>query len=91
MGPYWLKNLYFLYLLELRALSKAAAYLENQVYYTGETEEDKDTQIAVKELLSLVRSFPDQFNESTMFPDGQEASLELKRQFQVVPPMRIYT
>ena len=46
MGPYWLRNLYFLYLLELRALSKASAYLAAQKYYTGETEEDVDTQVS---------------------------------------------
>lgn len=27
-GPQWLKNLYFTYLVELRALAKAAPYLE---------------------------------------------------------------
>ena len=44
-GPARLANLYFLYLLELRALSKASAYLAAQRYYTGETEEDIDTQV----------------------------------------------
>lgn len=34
-GPYWLKNLYFVYLLELRALGKAAGYLARQTYFTG--------------------------------------------------------
>ena len=34
-GPYWLKNLYFVYLLELRALAKAAPYLRKQSYFTG--------------------------------------------------------
>ena len=29
-GPQRLKNLYFIYLLELRALAKAAPYLENE-------------------------------------------------------------
>jgi ERO1-like protein alpha len=35
-GPYWLKNLYFVYLLELRALAKAAPFLAAQSYFTGE-------------------------------------------------------
>ena len=35
-GPYWLKNLYFVYLLELRALAKASHYLSQQSYFTGE-------------------------------------------------------
>ena len=66
-GPYWLRNLYFVYLLELRALTKVAPYLESHNFYTGKTEEDKETQIAVKELLNLARSFPDHFDESVMF------------------------
>jgi hypothetical protein len=40
-GPYWLKNLYFVYLLELRALTKAATYLEENAFYTGDDAEDK--------------------------------------------------
>ena len=80
-GPYWLRNLYFVYLLELRALTKAAPYLEHQSFFTGKLEEDKDTQIAVKELLNLLRSFPNQFDESTMFTQGMN-SKALKLEFQ---------
>ncbi len=77
-GPFWLKNLYFVYLLELRALTKVAPYLESQSFYTGREEEDKETQIAVKELLNLMRSFPDQFDESVMFSGD---ALSLKQEF----------
>lgn len=34
-GPNWLRNLYFVYLVELRALVKAAPYLEREEYFTG--------------------------------------------------------
>nr|CAH7741415.1 unnamed protein product [Callosobruchus chinensis] len=34
-GPNWLRNLYFVYLVELRALAKAAPYLEEEEYFTG--------------------------------------------------------
>lgn len=54
-GPNWLKNLYFIYLVELRALAKAAPYLEDEMFYTGETEEDNEVRMAVKELLSVVK------------------------------------
>ena len=74
-GPYWLRNLYFVYLLELRALTKVAPYLERQPFYTGREEEDKETRIAVRELLNLLRSFPDQFDESVMFA-GTGAALK---------------
>jgi len=66
-GPYWLKNLYFVYLLELRALTKAAPLLESQTFFTGKDEEDKETSIAVKELLAILKSFPDQFDETRLF------------------------
>lgn len=54
-GPNWLKNLYFLYLLELRALEKAAPYLEREAYYTGNEFEDEDTRMAVNDVLRVVR------------------------------------
>lgn len=34
-GPNWLRNLYFIYLIELRAVAKAAPFLERHGYYTG--------------------------------------------------------
>jgi len=79
-GPYWLKNLYFVYLLELRALAKAAPFLASQTYFTGRGEEDKETAIAVKELLNLVSSFPDHFDETSMFNGGVKAE-DLKIEF----------
>lgn len=82
LGPYWLKNLYFVYLLELRAITKAAPFLQSHSFYTGNQEEDKETQIAVKELLNLMRSFPDHFDESTMFKSGSKIEmLTLKQEF----------
>ena len=82
LGPYWLKNLYFVYLLELRAITKAAPLLEAQKFYTGNEEEDKETQIAVKEVLNLMKSFPDQFDETTMFKSGNKLEmLKLKHEF----------
>lgn len=53
-GPYWLKNLYFIYLVELRALAKAAPYLRNEVYYTGILEEDTETKMAINDLLKVI-------------------------------------
>lgn len=54
-GPIWLKNLYFLYLLELRALEKAAPYLRREEYYTGNDIEDVDTRVAINDMLNVVR------------------------------------
>lgn len=54
-GPIWLRNLYFLYLLELRALAKAAPYLQREEYYTGNEVEDQDTRLAINDILTVVR------------------------------------
>ncbi|XP_031839574.1 endoplasmic reticulum oxidoreductin-1-like protein [Nomia melanderi] len=79
-GPNWLKNLYFIYLLELRAVAKAAPYLEREEYYTGNKVQDNDTRLAINDILSVAKSFPEHFNESVMFTGGAEAKL-LKEQF----------
>ncbi|XP_044256756.1 ero1-like protein isoform X1 [Tribolium madens] len=79
-GPHWLRNLYFVYLLELRALNKASRYLEKEEFYTGNENEDWDTQLAVKDLLNVVQKFPDHFNETTMF-SGSEQAEKLKYEF----------
>ncbi|XP_039294127.1 uncharacterized protein CG43867-like [Nilaparvata lugens] len=81
-GPQWLRNLYFVYLLELRALAKAAPYLEREQYYTGNAEQDSDTRLAINDLLSVVKSFPDHFNESSMFSGGEQAR-KLKEEFRM--------
>jgi ERO1-like protein alpha len=54
-GPQWLRNLYFLYLLELRALAKAAPYLEHEEYYTGNEVEDKEVKHGIQDFLKVVR------------------------------------
>ena len=72
-GPEWLRNLYLLYLLELRALEKAAPYLETFDYYTGNSEEDIETKEAVQGILRIIKSFEHHFDETTMFFGGQEA------------------
>ncbi|KAJ8934535.1 hypothetical protein NQ318_012914 [Aromia moschata] len=84
-GPNWLRNLYFVYLLELRALAKAAPYLENEEYYTGSDSEDWDTQMAIKDLLKIIRQFPDHFGQTTMFRNTEQADklkYEFKQHFQ---------
>ena len=54
-GPQWLRNLYFVYLLELRALAKAAPYLEHEEYYTGSENEDKEVKLGIRDFLKVVR------------------------------------
>ncbi|KAI5634651.1 endoplasmic reticulum oxidoreductin 1 (ERO1) domain-containing protein [Phthorimaea operculella] len=79
-SPNWLKNLYFVYLLEMRALAKAGPYLEREEYYTGNPTEDEETRSAVQNLLSVIYTFPDHFNESSMF-NGSSQAAKLKNEF----------
>ncbi|XP_054270587.1 ero1-like protein [Macrosteles quadrilineatus] len=79
-GPEWIRNLYFVYLLEMRALAKAAPYLEQEEYFTGRHEDDSDTKDAVVNLLQVIKSFSEHFNESTMFSGGAQAT-KLKEEF----------
>lgn len=53
-GPNWLKNLYFVYLLELRALAKAAPYLRQEQYFTGVEDEDAAVRLAVADILRII-------------------------------------
>jgi len=86
-GPFWLKNLYFVYLLELRAILKAKPFLEQQTFYTGNLEEDEETRVAVAELLKIVESFPNHYDETRLFNsagDGEnsaEINSRLKAEF----------
>ncbi|XP_043219195.1 ero1-like protein isoform X3 [Amphibalanus amphitrite] len=79
-GPSRLKNLYFLYLLELRALAKAAPYLSRLEYFTGNEEEDQEVRMAIRDILAVISSFPSHFNESELFRGGKQAR-KLKIEF----------
>jgi ERO1-like protein alpha len=54
-GPQRLKNLYFIYLVELRAIAKAAPYLEKEMFYTGSADEDEETKLRVLDVLNTVK------------------------------------
>jgi ERO1-like protein alpha len=80
-GPQRLKNLYFLYLLELRAFVKATPYLVKREFYTGIAEDDEATKYAIQEFLRVLGSFSElHFDETTMFSDPKEGK-QLKEEF----------
>ncbi|XP_054722755.1 ero1-like protein [Uloborus diversus] len=82
-GPHWLKNLYFVYLLELRAIAKAAPYFENELFYTGNDEADREVRQAIKKLVEVAKSFPDHFNENVMFSGNDKETRKLKEEFRL--------
>lgn len=68
----YLKNLYFVYLLELRALQKAEPYLLSRVawYSSGDLAETRD---AIRDLLKSVRRAGVTFDERELFRDQRPA------------------
>ncbi|XP_025104333.1 ERO1-like protein alpha isoform X2 [Pomacea canaliculata] len=80
-GPQRLKNLYFTYLVELRALAKAAPYLLKERFYTGDGQADKEMRDAVQNLLQIIQDFPDHFDESKLFQGNSMESKKLKMEF----------
>ncbi|KAG8516612.1 ERO1-like protein beta, partial [Galemys pyrenaicus] len=79
-GPRRLKNLYFLYLIELRALSKVAPYFERSIVdlYTGNGEEDADTKTLLLNIFQDTKSFPMHFDEKSMFAGDKKGAKSLK-------------
>ncbi|XP_071165762.1 ERO1-like protein alpha isoform X3 [Mytilus edulis] len=80
-GPQRLKNLYFAYLVELRALIKAAPYILEEEFYTGNEEEDKDVKSGIRDLLTVIQQAPDQFDESKLFQGDPKEAKKLKEEF----------
>lgn len=60
-------NIYFVYLLELRALVKVAPYLEKEMFYTGNEAEDAETRQFIEQLIEICKSFDNHYDETTMF------------------------
>lgn len=84
-GPRRLKNLYFLYLIELRALSKVAPYFERSIVdlYTGNVQEDADTKTLLLNIFQDTKSFPMHFDEKSMFAGDKKGAKSLKEEFRL--------
>lgn len=78
--PERLQNVYFDYVLMLRALTKAAPYLRTFNYTLGDTSNDEQTKTLVKALLDKTESCTATFDETSMFTGGPEARI-LKQEF----------
>nr|XP_051178510.1 endoplasmic reticulum oxidoreductin-2-like isoform X3 [Lolium perenne] len=84
--PERVQNLYFTYLFVLRAVTKAADYLEQAEYNTGNPVEDLKTQSLVKQLLyneKLRSACPLPFDEAKLWQgeNGPELKQEIQKQF----------
>ncbi|CAH2251197.1 ERO1 beta isoform X2 [Pelobates cultripes] len=84
-GPRRLKNLYFLYLIELRALSKVSSYFERSIVdlYTGNMKEDVETKNLLLDIFKDMQSFPMHFDEKSMFAGNKKEAKSLKEEFRL--------
>ncbi|XP_056891996.1 ERO1-like protein beta isoform X3 [Takifugu flavidus] len=84
-GTRRLKNLYFLFLIELRALYKVVPYFERAIVglYTGNSREDRATKELLLELLSEIKAFPMHFDEKSMFAGHKMEAKTLKEEFRL--------
>ncbi|KAI4889221.1 hypothetical protein NFI96_022475 [Prochilodus magdalenae] len=84
-GPKRLRNLYFLYLIELRALAKVLPFFEQPSFnlYTGQPEQDQENKELLLELLHMAKSFPLHFDEMTLFAGDKKEAAKLKNDFKL--------
>ncbi|XP_074677227.1 ERO1-like protein alpha [Strix aluco] len=84
-GPRRLKNLYFLYLIELRALSKVLPFFERPAFqlYTGNKSYDAEMKNLLLEILHLAKSFPLHFDENSFFAGNKKEAAKLKEEFRL--------
>ncbi|XP_074765055.1 ERO1-like protein alpha isoform X12 [Athene noctua] len=84
-GPRRLKNLYFLYLIELRALSKVLPFFERPAFqlYTGNKSHDAEMKNLLLEILHLAKSFPLHFDENSFFAGNKKEAAKLKEEFRL--------
>ncbi|XP_055010861.1 LOW QUALITY PROTEIN: ERO1-like protein alpha [Boleophthalmus pectinirostris] len=79
-GPKRLRNLYFLFLIELRALAKALPVVKEGSFrlYTGQPQDDRRNKELLLEILHTARSFPLHFNETSLFAGDEREAAKLK-------------
>jgi len=74
-GPEWLKNMFYLYLVELRAIGKAGSVLLSQDY------KDSDISSQVQELVQAATQFKYHFDENDLFKSDELKKGELFSEF----------
>ncbi|XP_062974273.1 ERO1-like protein alpha isoform X1 [Elgaria multicarinata webbii] len=82
-GPRRLKNLYFIYLIELRALSKVLPFFDRPDFqlFTGDKRRDEETKSLLLEILHLTKAFPLHLDENSFFAGNPREAAKLKEEF----------
>ncbi|CAF1215806.1 unnamed protein product [Rotaria magnacalcarata] len=82
-GPKWLKNVYFIYLIELRAIYKARNVFNDQTFFTGnETDDSHTKELFMNQFMKEIEPLANYFDEDYLFQDGKELlKVEFKDHF----------
>ncbi|XP_019848899.1 PREDICTED: ERO1-like protein beta [Amphimedon queenslandica] len=79
-GPVWLKNIYFAYLVVLKAVTKAERVWSNYVFYTGNEKEEETINKTIQKLISSANGCGHSlFDEKQLF--NKDTASELKEEF----------
>ncbi|KAF9411730.1 hypothetical protein BGZ94_001253, partial [Podila epigama] len=82
LHPERLENIYFDYVVLLRAVTKVSDYLAGYEYCTGDDTVDKNIMTVIHELVDLVKKCPPTFDEKLLFRDSaSQDTKQLKNQF----------
>ncbi|KAG0013168.1 hypothetical protein BGZ80_011251, partial [Entomortierella chlamydospora] len=82
MHPERLENIYFDYVVVLRAVSKISDYLAGYEFCTGDESVDQNIMASVTELVHLVKKCPPTFDEKLLFQESSGGrGKKLKNQF----------
>ncbi|KAL3319338.1 Endoplasmic Reticulum Oxidoreductin 1 (ERO1) [Cichlidogyrus casuarinus] len=76
-----IRNLYFTYVVELKAIVKAAPFLRKQRFFTNNEKLDAETRRAVNSLLDLIETKGNFFDESALFRGTPAEAGALKTEF----------
>ncbi|KAF9297379.1 hypothetical protein BGZ74_009847 [Mortierella antarctica] len=79
MHPERLENIYFDYVVLLRAMTKISDYLAGYEFCTGDDAVDQNIKTVIHELVDLVKQCPPTFDEKLLFRDS--STKQLKNQF----------
>ena len=75
-GPHWLRNLYFVFALEMRAIIKAIPIWQRFNFFTGNFTDDSATKAKTLEIVDKLTSCPDNFDEAELFKGLAAESLK---------------
>ncbi|CAF0740624.1 unnamed protein product [Rotaria sordida] len=82
-GPKWLKNIFFIYLIELRAIYKARRFFKGQTFFTGNKTDDLHMkELFTKQFIKEIKPYANYFNEHNLFQNGNRLlKAEFKEHF----------